>query len=125
MRRRGRAGGRGRGREGEERAAIAARGALGLGRGHGRWRVFGFLENPPEAEPIGANKKPLRFGTGGAKVVQTIQAPRGARLTDTDTTEATTTEAWASREALIVVPERLMNFDGEEGGRSGGCQGRG
>jgi hypothetical protein len=27
---------------------------------------------------------------------------------DTDTTEATTTETWASREALIVVPERLM-----------------
>jgi hypothetical protein len=27
---------------------------------------------------------------------------------DTDTTEATTTETWASGEELIVVPERLM-----------------
>jgi len=27
---------------------------------------------------------------------------------DTDTTEATTMETWASGEALIVVPERLM-----------------
>ena len=101
-----------RGGEREAGAAVEARGALGLGRWHDRWRIFGFLENPPEAEPIEANKKPLRFGTGGAKVVQTIQAPRGARRMDTDTTEATTTEAWASREALIVVPERLMNFVG-------------
>ena len=38
----------------------------------------------------------------------TNQAPRGARRMDTDTTEATTTETWASGEELIVVPERLM-----------------
>ena len=57
-----------RGGEAEDRAALGARLAERLSL-HRDGVFLVFLENPPEAAPWGPIKKPLRFGTGGAKVV--------------------------------------------------------
>jgi hypothetical protein len=36
---------------------------------------FWFFGKPARGRTVGANKKPLRFGTGGAKVVRRIRPP--------------------------------------------------
>jgi hypothetical protein len=79
---------------------------------HGGWRCL----TRPRPATVGARKKPLRFGTGGADL-KFDQNPRGAREAKT----TTAAEEIRPEEELIVVARKFISGQ-QEGPRSASCQ---
>jgi hypothetical protein len=74
------------------------------------------------AETEGANKKPLRFGTGGAKSSSFFRYDQNPRVPAGATTTTTTR---ATRCLRALVPRGFMNVRGKKARREAGVKGGG